>query len=143
MMVSRVSLLLLVTGLFAGMWSADSPDGRTVAQQQLARRASSPRALGRADTSANSRINSVSLPGRWDERAIPRPRGIAPGTYLVVDQAGITQRVTITARDGESANHATVEQYTVRSGDARWHFIRLEERTPDGPAHPATAAVPR
>ena len=143
MMVSRVSLLLLVTGLFAGMWSADSPDGRTVARQQLARRASSPRAVGRADTSTSSRVKSVSLSGRLDERAIPRPRGIAPGTYLVVDQAGTTQRLTITARHGDSANHAIVEQYTARSGDARWHFIRLEERTPAGPTHPATAAVPR
>jgi nitrogen fixation-related uncharacterized protein len=45
MMVTRVSLLLVVTGLFAGMWSADSPDLRSPAEKQLARRDSTPRLL--------------------------------------------------------------------------------------------------
>ncbi len=128
MMVTRVSLLLLVTGLFAGMWSADSPDSRTVAQKQQARLASSPCAIRHAITPARiDRFKTVSLQYRFTSHSIPLPAGIAPGTYLVVNQAGTTDRLTIAACDsGTPANHVPVDQYTVRTAGARWHFIRLE-----------------
>ena len=151
-MISRVSLLLLVIGLFAGVWSADNSDGRSAAQMQLVRRGLPPRAIGRAAGSSRNRLQGVSLPGCMKAAPIPRPRGIASGTYLVVNQAGVTQRLTITAQYDESGNHATVEQYTdqnpdqcddqytVRRGKARWHFIRLEEQTLARPMPAVTAA---
>lgn len=128
MMVTRVSLLLLVTGLFAGMWSADSPDERTAPQKQLARCESSPCAVACSVCPApNGGVRQVSRIRRWTTHPFPLPRGIAPGTYLVVDQSGTTQRLTIAANDGVStANFAVVEQYVVRNADGRWHFIRLE-----------------
>ncbi len=146
MMFTRVSLLLLVTGLFAGMWSADSPDGRTPAQMQLARRASSPRSIGHGDARRRSMpIKNVSIAGR--SVPVQLPRGIAAGTYLVVDQAGSTRRMTITAEEtGQQDNKVPVEQYTVRHGDGRWHFIRLElpaERTTASPVSQARAEVRR
>lgn len=127
MMVTRVSLLLLVTGLFAGMWSADSPDERTVAQKQQARLASTPCLIASA-TPENEVARNVSFSGRLDTRAVPLPKGIAPGNYLVVNQAGMTQRLTIAAHNGISeGNYAPVDQYSIRSGNSRWHFIRLDQ----------------
>jgi hypothetical protein len=143
MMISRVSLLLVVTGLFAGMWSADGLESRTVTQQQLVRRAPSRRASDRVTVPATGSSGNASLSGNTAAKTVPLPKGIAPGTYLVVDQAGITQRLTISARRRRTANHSTVEQYTVRSGGNRWHFIRLEERQPVPQMHEVTAAALR
>lgn len=127
MMVTRVSLLLVVTGLFAGMWSGDSPDLRSPAEKQMARRASTPCLLGAAKSPAN-RIRTVSLTQRT--APVPLPAGIEPGTYLVVNQAGETQRLTIDAKAASTtANFVAVDQYTVRQGGLRWHFIRLDNVT--------------
>lgn len=146
MMVTRVSLLLLVTGLFAGMWSTDSPDERTAAQKQLTRLASTPCSV--APTPLESAYaRNVSFSGRLETRAVPLPKGIAPGNYLVVNQAGMTQRLTITAHHGVSEdNHTPVDQYSVRSGNCRWHFIRLDQPQEQGPGRKITqspAAAPR
>jgi hypothetical protein len=125
MMVTRVSLLLVVTGLFAGMWSADSPDLRSPAEKQMARRASTPRMPFQAAKSSPNVIRTVSLSDRLP--SIPLPAGIEAGTYLVVDQSGSTQRLTIEARNTTaSTNFVAIDQYTVRQGDQRWHFIRLD-----------------
>ena len=124
MMVTRVSLLLVVTGLFAGMWSADSPDLRSPAEKQMARRESTPRLLLQAAKSSPSVVRTVSLSDQLP--SIPLPSQIEAGTYLVVDQSGATQRLTIEARDTTtSINLVAIDQYTVRQGDQRWHFIRL------------------
>lgn len=126
MMVTRVSLLLVVTGLFAGMWSADSPDLRSPAEKQMARRASTPRVLEHAAKTSPSTIKAVSLSERL--ASIPLPAGIEPGSYLVVDQTGATQRMTIDASTtSTSANFVAIDQYTVRQGEQRWHFIRLDQ----------------
>ncbi len=140
MMVTRVSLLLVVTGLFAGMWSADSPD-LSPAEKQLARRESTPRLLLQAAKSSPNVIRTVS---QSDQRStIPLPAGIEGGTYLVVDQTGVTQRLTIEARNtSASTNFAAIDQYTVRQGDQRWHFIRLDavsDRKVAQPTQPARA----
>lgn len=129
MMVTRVSLLLLVTGLFAGMWSTDSPDERTAAQKQLARLASTPCSIALNQTAPRNDVaRNASFSGRLDTRAVPLPKGIAPGNYLVVNQSGMTQRLTITAHHGVSEDNFTpVDQYSIRIGNARWHFIRLDQ----------------
>jgi hypothetical protein len=140
MMVTRVSLLLVVTGLFAGMWSADSPDLRSPAEKQMARRESTPRMLRQAAKSSSS-IRTVSLTDPLP--SIPLPAGIEGGTYLIVDQSGATQRLTIEARKSTaSTNLVAIDQYTVRQGDQRWHFIRLDavsDRKVAQPTPPARA----
>jgi hypothetical protein len=125
MMVTRVSLLLVVTGLFAGMWSADSPDLRSPAEKQLARRDSTPRLLLQTAKSSANVVRTVSLSDQLP--SIPLPPEIEAGTYLVVDQTGATQRLTIEARNTTaSTNFVAIDHYTVRQGDQRWHFIRLD-----------------
>jgi hypothetical protein len=142
MMVTRVSLLLVVTGLFAGMWSADSPDPRSPAEKQMARRASTPRLLLQATKSSPNVVRTVSLSDQLP--SIPLPPGIEGGTYLVVDQNGATERLTIEARNTTvSTNLIAIDQYTVRQGDQRWHFIRLDamsDRKVAQPTQPARAA---
>jgi hypothetical protein len=141
MMVTRVSLLLVVTGLFAGMWSADSPDLRSPAERQMARRESTPQLLLQVAKSSPQAVRTVS---QSDELpSIPLPTGIEAGTYLVVDQTGATQRLTIEARSTTgSTNLVAVDQYTVRQGEQRWHFIRLDavsDRKVAQPTGPARA----
>lgn len=125
-MFTRVSLLLLVTVLFAGMWSGDRLDGRKTAQVQLTRRASTPRFSPDQPSARAPRARMVSLVSRRTPAVIPLPDGIAAGDYLVVDQNGMTQRVTVKAIPGATGNLIPIEQYMVRQGNARWHFIRLE-----------------
>ena len=129
MMVTRVSLLLLVTGLFAGMWSADSPDGRSPGQKQLARRSSTPRLI--LDRKLNQPAPKiVRMSAVTKETTIPLPTGITAGKYMVVDQSGVTQRMTITSDQlpkETNQNLVPVDQYMVRDGERRWHFIRISE----------------
>lgn len=128
MMATRVTLLLLVTGLFAGMWSADSPDDRTPTQKQLARLASSPCAFANSPFRRDAR--SVTAEVQPVAAKIPLPRGIAAGTYLAVNQFGKTQQVTVASADSQDGrpneNFALVEHYTIHVGQTRWHFVRLE-----------------
>ena len=129
MMVTRVSLLLLVTGLFAGMWSADSPDGRSPAQKQIARRSSTPRLI------PDRKVNQVApkvvrLSAATTDTTIPLPPGITAGKYMVVDQSGMTQWLSVSSNSQTKAateNYVPVDQYTVREGERRWHFIRISQ----------------
>jgi hypothetical protein len=120
-MVTRFSLLLVATGLFAGMWSMDKADQRTAAEVRLARCASSPN-LAR-DLSRPEKLRPQAEV--TTQSSVPLPRGIAPGSYLIVDQTGATQRLTVPYEESLSSNFADVDQYMVRDGNRRWHFIRL------------------
>ncbi len=131
MMASRITLLLLVTGLFAGMWSNDRADERS-APALLARRSAA-----RCDVnSTNLRVAPTSassaLRARTDRRrtAVPLPSGIAAGTYLIVDGRGRTQTRVVSAAEAfagrKISRHVAADQYTTRIGRERWHFIRLD-----------------
>lgn len=132
MMATRVSLLLLVTGLFAGMWSADGPDTRSAAQQQLARRGSSPRAMQLITARPSNRLLGLPVVPT-PAKVIPLPKGITAGTYLIVDQHGRSERMTIDSKPSRSGRPS--DQYLVRQGSNRWHFIRLQS-----PVEPRVAA---
>lgn len=133
MMASRVTLLLLVTGMFAGMWSGDRVEEQAAAELLLARRSAAPATNSRtaACPAAVAIRSSMRGRGEWSAAAIPLPPGIAVGTYLVVDGKGQTEtRVVTTAAafpSGQIERHVARDQYTVRLGRDRWHFIRLDE----------------
>ena len=101
MMVSRVSLLLLVTGLFAGMWSSDRADEWSVAERRLTRQAYSSSVVMQPSVRPNQ--TAVRLVTRHqDERprsSIPLPQGIAAGTYLIVDGRGRTETRVVSAAE--------------------------------------------
>ena len=133
MMVSRVSLLLLVTGLFAGMWSSDRADERSVAERRLTRQAYSSSVVMQPSVRPNqTAVRLVTRhQGERPRSSIPLPQGIAAGTYLIVDGRGRTEtRIVSTAEafpSGQITGHVAADQYTVFVGRDRWHFIRLEE----------------
>ncbi len=133
MMASRVTLLLLVTGLFAGMWSGDRADERSANERLLARKAA-PSAVTAPPNSRPKQTAVRSVAQHRGERSlasIPLPDGIAAGTYLIVDGRGRTETRLVTAAEafpnGPVEGHVAADQYTVRVGRDRWHFIRLDD----------------
>lgn len=126
MMFTRVSLLLMVTGLFAAMWSGDSPDDRSGAEIRLARLASSPQASLYCGFGNNARAKIDTISASSSSKSdYPIPEGIAPGKYLVVNQAGRTWSVTISEDSQSSVKRTPEDHYLVIQGSLRWHFIRL------------------
>lgn len=139
MMASRVTLLLLVTGLFAGMWSGDRADERSAGERLLARKAASSSVAVSTSKPAQPSVHPTQTAirpvtrhrGERSLSSIPLPQGIAAGTYLIVDGHGRTENRIVSAAEafpsGQIAGHVAADQYTVRVGRDRWHFIRLEE----------------
>lgn len=133
MMASRVTLLLLVTGLFAGMWSGDRADEQSANVRLLARRTSSPSVASQSSArQTQTAVRPVTRHrGERTLSSIPLPQGIAAGTYLVVDGRGRTETRIVTSAEafpsGQITGHVAADLYTVRVGRDRWHFIRLEE----------------
>ena len=122
-MAARVALLLLVTGLFAALWSGDHPDqlaqGRRPSKQEI-----------RLDYDREPVTNQViSLSGT--QIVAPLPQGIAAGTYLVADQLGGTRiRVVSKGEVGsviEVPGQKIVNHYSVETRHGRWHYIRIEQ----------------
>ena len=132
MMASRVTLLLLVTGLFAGMWSGDRAGERADAERLLAHKAvSSSVALQPSARPSQAAVRPVARHrGERSLSSIPLPQGIAAGTYLIVDGLGRTETRVVSAAEafpsGQIAGHVAADQYAVRVGHDRWHFIRVE-----------------
>lgn len=133
MMASRVTLLLLVTALFAGMWSGDRADERSAVGRLLARKAASSSEAVQPSARANqTAVRPVTRHrGERSLSSIPLPQGIAAGTYLIVDGRGRTETRVVSATEafpnGQIVGRVAADQYTVRAGRERWHFIRLEE----------------
>lgn len=133
MMASRVTLLLLVTALFAGMWSGDRADERSAAGRLLTHKAASTSVALQPSVRPNpTAVRPVTRHrGERSLSSIPLPQGIAAGTYLIVDGRGRTETRVVSAAEafpnGQIVGHVAADQYTVRAGRDRWHFIRLEE----------------
>lgn len=133
MMASRVTLLLLVTGLFAGMWSGDRADERFANERLFARKAASSLVASQLSVCpAQTAVRPATRHrGERSLTSVPLPQGIAAGTYLIVDGRGRTETRVVSAVEafpsGQIAGHVAADQYTVRVGQDRWHFIRLEE----------------
>ena len=123
-MAVRVALLILVTGMFAALWSGDHPV--------------------QASTTPASKLSYPTNPRSWETHPLrearqggdriahtpaPLPTGIIPGTYLVSDQRGKTEvrvisgNVTNKQMPGSASNH---DYFTVKNKNGRWHYIRIE-----------------
>jgi len=146
MMATRWMLLIVASGLFMAAWSGDRPIRASDSDKMLARRCSSP-CLANAILHP-SRIASKSKPAsKSDQRgliskrpamlqvsSIPLPHGIKMGTYLIVDRNGQTGTRIVTTEESRRANSSQSqdlnpdesEQFVVRHGSQRWHFIQIE-----------------
>ena len=129
-MAARVALLILVTGLFAALWSGDHPDQLTQVRQPS-------KQIFRQDydreTISNQSLSSSHV-------VTPLPEGISAGTYLVADRFGATRiRVVSTNDVGPVAGNSVSEpksHYSVESRLGRWHYIRIEQGAGDQAAAP-------
>ena len=126
-MAARVALLILVTGLFAALWSGDHPD-----QSAQVRRPSKQEIRLDYDREPSSN-QSLSL--SQSEFAAPLPEGITAGTYLVADRFGGTRiRVVLNGEVGSVVaipEQKLVNHYSVESRRGRWHYVRIEPYSED------------
>lgn len=142
-MASRVALLILVTGLFAVMWSGDQPD-LIAAVDRPAKVLIGTGPGNQRDCVAESSRSvadcalqvSESIALSTDQRLnAPLPDGISEGTFLVVDQSGRTE-VRVVSRcqvisDESLAASLVKNHYVVEEGRLRWHYVRLDETALD------------
>jgi hypothetical protein len=131
-MAVRVALLILVTGLFAAIWSGDHAD-------QLAQvRQPSKQKIRRDYDGEPKARETISLTG--SQYSAPLPGGIVAGTYLVADRFGGTRIRVVTNGDVEPvtklSGHDVTNHYSVESGQGRWHYIRIESSAADQAAAP-------
>ncbi len=122
-MAARVALLILVTGLFAALWSGDRPD-------QLPQVRQPSKQIFRQDYDREPILNQ-SLSGR--PVVTPLPIGISAGTYLVADQFGGTRIRVVLRNDispvADASETESKSHYSVESPHGRWHYIRIESAT--------------
>jgi hypothetical protein len=122
-MAARVALLILVTGLFAALWSGDHPDCVANAVQPMKQKI-------RMDYERKpSDDHSISL--RQTRMTPPLPEEVAAGTYLVADQFGRTCTLIVSPQEVKSEievpERAILNHYSFESNEGRWHYIRIEQ----------------
>lgn len=153
----RLLLLLVVTGLFIRVWTANDRNRSRVlprTRSQAAANFSHPREwpAGRRGLSGSARVISTghARPAAeevWTERTcpIPLPSGLAGGPYRVVDDAGRVARLEVSeAGAGSSALQTPAPTDFVMSsvGERRWYFIRLRANAASVPAATAELTAP-
>jgi hypothetical protein len=136
----RLLLLAVVIGLFARVWTVNDRSGvRPVTRHTVVvTRAVEPpaRAIAVAATVAATAVSDrqpVETVANGEERwttsdaPIALPRGLAGGTYRVVNDAGRVAILTVTeaAVDESPAARARSEMFVLTVGQDRWYVIRL------------------
>ena len=142
-MAVRVALLLLITGMFAALWSGDSPDQMAsvdrppsilVGKREVAPQRNPQRPLLSQNENKLLAVRLSPL-SNAHQRATPLPQEIAAGTYLVADQFGRTEIRVVSLHESfpnaESPGNEAKDHYKVEIGNARWHYIRLNQNLPD------------
>ena len=128
-------LLVLVTGLFVGIWGSTDRSGRHLAGRHARksselkpRLVSEERFVESLCSEATSEEIAPALGGEMYGR-IPLPMDITPGDYLVIDNHGNVTPMSLGAGDvGYRVAPELVDSdaYVVRKGADRWHFVRLD-----------------
>lgn len=134
-MNARVFLLILVTAFFMAAWNGDE----AAMQAAIARRADrQAQAIAAASappvepqtapvTAAAQPLTTVSVKSGEDvvevaAASVPLPKGIAPGTYQAVNQAGTSIRLDV----DEPSESPARDFYMVDAEDGdRWYLIRV------------------
>ena len=140
-MTFRITLLVLVTGLFATIWTQDQSQpnhrGSSLAKHREPHQpviANIPRSRAVSIVSEEDRpAAEIPLEDLWMFGGVemPLPDGLVPGEYRVVSNTGVVQRLTLTLED-LTAYHQTqptfITRDTYQSQDEhhRWYFIRVQ-----------------
>lgn len=121
----QVVLLSVVLAAFVGLWSNDQ-----AAQQALVphhrelydpARTLSVRPTDKSFKRTTSRVTQVDIPSI--------PKGIAAGTYQVVNHLGDVRTLKISISDlGQEAVTVARDLYVHKEEVGRWYFIRVDEK---------------
>jgi hypothetical protein len=153
----RLLLLVVATGLFVRVWTANDrprPRARLRAPDRI-----SAMLIGPHPDSASRRDSTpavaVSMTTQTDRSAgemwtsgdcpIPLPAGLSAGSYRVVNDSGRVARLEIAPSSETNLNAGTSvanpEFYVLADGSRRWYFIRLEESVSPRPEMASDEAV--
>jgi hypothetical protein len=166
-MTLRITLLVLVTGFFALIWTHDHPAPKPTPSQvsELAKTPntseseivlSSERALEGSiefrelmgcpvsQIQAAIPMPVIAMDEGWmfNDCQMPLPKGIVPGEYRAVSNTGMVREFTLTLEDlftyrGRKTKFVTRDMYQSETEDLRWYFIRVQ--TEMGEVFPAIA----
>lgn len=129
-MAVRVLLLIVVTGLFATVWSSDRPE--TVTHRLASEIRPLPDRPSSIENDQRSLIvaevgRAVSVSAEFDVSVVLLPELISSGTYRVVDAQGRVAWMSIPV-DNNPERAATEPQpiYSTESTIGRWYFVRVD-----------------
>jgi hypothetical protein len=133
MQASRITLLILMSGAFAAVWSGDHPDEPTNAARFLShidhQNATGTLIKLRCDSCVSPPALSHQNQKRFS--SVPLLPTITAGTYLVSDCHGRTEIRTVSLLESSNTEHVgkfvKTDHYVVRRGNLRLHFIRIDE----------------
>ena len=150
-MTLRITLLVLVTGLFTLVWTSDRAARRPVGQSQAKSRASQPVLLAQATfQAASAPAGEIPMDDLWmfGGCEMPLPAGLAAGEYRVVSNRGQVRELTVAADDlrlyHQQENGLSPQAvYQTQAGPERWYFIRVEPFAGSVPALADDTPTPR
>lgn len=148
-MTLRITLLVLVTGFFAAIWTHDRPAlptglDSTAEIPQTAKPVGSELSvlsdsiIGQPVSQVQTVIPMPEVPmdeaWMFHDCQMPLPEGIVPGEYRAVSHTGIVREFTLTLNDlkthqGTNADFVTRDIYESKSDTLRWYFIRVQSET--------------
>jgi hypothetical protein len=157
MINGRLLLLVVATGLFVRVWTAnDRPRPRAPfrSPDRISGMVTGPHpdSVARRDSTTTVAVSLTTESARRAEEnwtandcPIPLPVGLAGGSYRVVNDSGRVAHLEVapsaamnlTAR----APVADPEFYVVADASSRWYFIRLRESVASEPETPACEAL--
>lgn len=143
-MAGRMTLLILMTGLFAAAWSSDrDPNSPT---ETAVRTRRTPLVSGIRETTlhrwklASDRPAASAATAWTPTRDVQPPRHIAPGTYLVVNPDGHTRRVVIA--ETQARQHRTqADHFVSEQNGQRQHWIRMDDASHPEIGHETVVVV--
>ena len=127
-------LLVLVTGLFVGIWGSTDRSGRHLAGRHARKSDLQPRLVSEerfVESLRSEATNEETAPALGGEMygRIPLPMDITPGDYLVIDNHGNVTPMSLGAGELDyrvAPELVESDAYVVRKGTDRWHFVRLD-----------------
>jgi hypothetical protein len=154
-MTLRITLLVLVTGLFALIWTHDRPiphagipsseiapvekpadaelaiSSASAVEGQIEIREMMGRAVSHVETVTPMPVILQDEAWMFNDCGMPLPAGIVPGEYRAVSNTGLVREFTLTLADletylGVDAEFITRDIYESETESLRWYFIRVQ-----------------
>ncbi len=140
-MTFRITLLVLVTGLFAMIWTHDQSRPNRSVSALPKHRESHPAVIANGSplrpvsivTEEDRQPAEIPMDDLWMFGGVdmPLPEGLVPGEYRVVNNTGTVRHLTLTLDDLTSYYQAepifiTRDIYQSEDEEHRWYFVRVQ-----------------